>query len=281
VFQNVDRDAIKSITEMNLLEKIVKAKQRDIQLDKQKAPVALLEKGEFFLTPVRSLEKSLLEKEGFGIIAEFKKQSPSRGIINSSALPGEVCRQYFDSGAAAVSILTNGKFFGGSTADLLEARRSVGGPILRKEFIIDEYQIIESKSIGADAILLIADILSAHDLDRFFSLASSLRLEVLFEIHDISGIGKLPGGARLVGVNSRNLGTFSIDMDILKKTIKMLPAHTLKIAESGIDSVETLFRLNSKGFGGFLIGELFMRETDPAKACDSFISNLKKQKICK
>jgi indole-3-glycerol phosphate synthase len=266
---------------MSILEQIVKAKRRDIERYKQTVPVALLEKSEYFQAGSISLEKSLLNEGGHGIIAEFKRQSPSRGVINSLALAEEVCPFYLRSGASAVSVLTNGEFFGGSNEDLLNARRLCKGPILRKEFIIDEYQVVESKSIGADAILLIADILSAGELEKLSGLARLLDMEVLFEIHDENGIKKLPAGARLVGVNSRNLGNFSVDMDILKKTADRLPPASIKVAESGIGSVEALIDLKKEGFRGFLIGELFMRDQYPGKACENFINNLKKLQPCK
>jgi indole-3-glycerol phosphate synthase len=266
---------------MTILENIVNAKRRETEKRKSNTPVSSLEKSMQFNAGTFSLEKALCEKEGYGIIAEFKKQSPSRGIINPEADPREVCSRYITAGASAVSILTDSEFFGGSTNDLVKTRKLVNAPILRKDFILDEYQIIESKSMGADAILLIADILNKNEMKNFSSLAATLGLEVLFEIHDESGIEKLPSGVRLVGVNSRNLGNFSIDMDILKRTINKLPFDAVKIAESGIDSAGTLLNLKNEGFGGFLIGELFMRNADPGQASEDFIDNLKKLITCK
>jgi indole-3-glycerol phosphate synthase len=166
------------------------------------------------------------------------------------------------------------RFFGGSNDDFLKARAACEGVILRKEFIIDEYQVIESKSIGADAILLIADILTGKQMRDLSRLASSLGMEVLFEIHDTGGIDKLPGDARLIGVNSRNLDNFTIDMDIPEKIIGRLPAGSIRIAESGIDSPQKLLELRRAGFEGFLIGEMFMKQEDPGKACREFIESL-------
>jgi indole-3-glycerol phosphate synthase len=257
---------------MKILEKIVGAMRLEIAERKRKVPVSLLEKSKFFQSPVSSLEESLAK--GSGIIAEFKRRSPSRGIINSSGEPGEICASYLNSGASAVSVLTNGEFFGGNNQDLLTVREKCNGVILRKEFIIDDYQVIESKSIGADAILLIADILSEKELKRLSALARSLEMEILFEIHDEKGTDKLPGGARLIGVNSRNLDNFIIDMDIPRKIISKLPETGIKIAESGIHSPEKLMELREAGFKGFLIGELFMKENDPGEACNSFIGKL-------
>ncbi len=260
---------------MSVLEKIVRNKRVEIEATKRNTPVALLEKSKYFQRDTLSLERSLLDKGKHGIIAEFKRQSPSRGVINNGVTPENVCPRYLSAGASAVSVLTNGEFFGGSNEDLAGARKLCDGPILRKEFIIDEYQVVESKSIGADAILLIADILSAIQMKRLSELAKSLKMEVLYEIHDKNGIEKLPPGSRLTGINSRNLGNFSIDMKILNQTISMLPPASLKIAESGIHSAEAVSGLKNMGFTGFLIGELFMKEKDPGAACRKFISELK------
>lgn len=259
---------------MDLLKKIVKAKKAGILKDKEKTPVISLENSKYFESPVRSLAEALRNKNGYGIIAEFKRRSPSKGIINAGAMPGEVCPAYLNSGAAAVSVLTNEEFFGGSNLDFFQARESCSGPLLRKEFIIDEYQVIESKSLGADAILLIADILTEKELKGLSDLALSLNMEVLFEIHDESGINKLPGNCKLVGVNSRNLGTFSINMDVPSKIIGKLPESSIKIAESGIHSAEKLVEFNQQGFGGFLIGEMFMKEQCPGTACKELIRNI-------
>ena len=260
---------------MNILEKIVSAKRKEILKSKNAVPVSSLEKSKHFPAQTLSLERSLQNNKGFGVIAEFKRQSPSRGIINSAARPGKVCGAYLDSGASAVSVLTDREFFGGGNDDLLQARRACNGVILRKEFIIDEYQVIESKSIGADVILLIAGILSRQELKALSDLALSLELEVLFEIHSEGDIGKLPGKAVLIGVNSRNLDTFSINMDIPGKIISKLPETTIKIAESGIHSAEKLMELKKAGFDGFLIGEKFMKEQDPGESCRMFIEDLR------
>lgn len=260
---------------MKILEKIVRATRSETKRDKTANPVSVLEKSSHFNRPVISLEESLCDPGRHGIIAEFKKRSPSRGTINSSAIPEEVCPVYFKAGASAVSVLTNSQFFGGSKDDLLRVRDLCNGPLLRKEFIIDEYQVIESRSIGADAILLIADILTAPQMKELSRLARSLALEVLFEIHDENGIEKLPPWARIVGVNSRNLDNFNVDPGIPGRTAGKLPPCCIKVAESGISSETDIVRLRSEGFSGFLIGERFMRETDPGTACSKFINNLK------
>lgn len=262
---------------MNILKKIVAAKRAELQALKSEINVASLEKSSYFTSPTRSLEKAINDKKGYGIIAEFKKMSPSKGLINASALPEVVCPGYLQSGASAVSVLTNREFFAGCNEDLLKARALCEGPILRKEFIIDEYQVIESKSIGADAILLIADILDKSKLKSLSLLAESLNMEVLFEIHDEEGIGKLPENSKLTGINSRNLENFVVDTGILARIVRMLPESSIKIAESGINSASIVPELRKSGFGGFLIGELFMKENDPASACKNFIEAIKTQ----
>lgn len=262
---------------MNILEKIINAKHAELKVLKSNTPVALLEKSKYFQSRTRSLGKALTDIHKHGIIAEFKRRSPSKGVINSSALSEEVCPLYLDSGASAVSVLTDREFFGGCNEDLIKARMVCDGAILRKEFIIDEYQVVESKSIGADAILLIADILNKKELKNLYFLASSLKMEVLFEIHDESGIEKLPSGSGIIGINSRNLGNFNINMDVLNTTINLLPQESIKIAESGIHSAEALIELRKTGFAGFLIGELFMKNHNPGSACREFITDIKRR----
>ena len=259
---------------MHILNKIVASKQREVMKIKESVPVSQLEKSSHFTTPVRSLRKSILDRAKYGIIAEFKRQSPSRGIINSLACPAEVCKEYIEAGASAVSVLTNTEFFGGRNSDLVSVRESCGGPVLRKDFIIDEYQVVESKSIGADAILLIVDILSKNELRKLSSLGSSLGLEMLFEIHDKEGIDKLPPDAILVGINSRNLHSFSINMELPLNIIKKLPEESIKIAESGIHSVQDLLDFRDAGFDGFLIGEMFMKNAGPGASCKRFIQKI-------
>ncbi len=259
---------------MHILEKIVASKQHEVMQLKKSFPVPELEKSRYFPEPVRSLKSSVLDREKNGIIAEFKRQSPSRGVINSLACPAEVCRAYIDSGASAVSVLTDSEFFGGRNTDLIKVKENCNGPVLRKEFIIDEYQVVESKSIGADAILLIVDILSKDELRNLSLLASSLGLEVLFEIHDGEGIEKLPPEAAIIGINSRNLDSFRINRELPVNVINRLPEESVRIAESGIRSVRDLVNLRIAGFDGFLIGERFMKSPDPGASCRKFIREI-------
>lgn len=266
---------------MNILDQIVDRKRREVAENKELYPTKLLEKSIYFEAMPVSLKKYILRKDLYGIIAEFKRKSPSKGLINEFASPATICLGYMQAGASALSVLTDTAFFGGSKNDIILARKSNYCPILRKDFILDEYQVIESRSIGADAILLIAGILSSAELERLFSLAVSLGMEVLFEVHDESEIARLPAGAELIGVNSRNLRDFSVDTDHTVKMAGMLPATVVKVAESGIGTASDYEKLAGAGYCGFLIGERFMREASPEKACRQFISSLKRARVCK
>lgn len=259
---------------MSILQEIIAWKQKEVSDAKELYPVKLLERSPYFKASTVSLEKYLLRADLSGIIAEFKRRSPSKGMINEFADPAEVCLDYMQAGASALSVITEGKYFGGSSKDLTTARRFNFCPILRKDFIIDEYQIIEARSIGADAILLIAEVLTAAELKNLFEVAQKLGLEVLFEIHDRENIQKLPADARLVGINNRNLRNFEVDTRHSLELLSQLPENVLKIAESGIDSVQTAAHLLQSGFGGLLMGERFMREANPGIACKLFIRKL-------
>lgn len=265
---------------MNILDEIIAYKRKEVQETKELYPVKLLEKSPFFTAQPVSLEKYLLRPDLNGIIAEFKRRSPSKGIINEYADPSEVCLEYMQAGASALSVITDSKYFGGSNKDLSVARKFNFCPILRKEFILDEYQVLEARSIGADAILLIAEVLSTEELMRLSELAFSLHMEVLFEVHDHKNIDKLPADARIVGINNRNLKNFEVDIEHSLLLMKELPASVLKIAESGIDSPATAANLLQAGFSGLLMGERFMREASPGKACKLFIQKLRKVRQC-
>lgn len=260
---------------MSILNEIVAKRKIQVSEQKELYPTKLLERSIYFNSQPLSLKKYILRSDLSGIIAEFKRKSPSKGIINEFAKPDEVCLRYMQAGASALSVLTESMFFGGSAMDLTSARKFNFCPILRKDFIVDEYQIIEAKSIGADAILLIAEILSKKQLFNFFSLAKSLGMQVLFEIHERQSISKLPADAEIIGINSRNLKTFNVSVDHMEFLVRLIPKHVVKIAESGIDSPEMLLTLKTMGFQGFLISERFMREPNPGKACEKFISKVK------
>lgn len=259
---------------MNILNEIVAYKRQEVEEQKSLYPVKLLERSIYFQSPTLSLSKYILRNDLSGIIAEFKRRSPSKGVINEFAKPDKVCLEYMRGGASALSVLTDAKYFGGSSRDLTLARKYNFCPILRKDFIVDDYQVVEARSIGADAILLIAEILTANQLKSLASLAFSLGLEVLFEVHERESIGKLPPDAQIVGVNSRNLTDFSVSIENATNLIDLLPPNVVKVAESGIDSPETLIKLKELGFNGFLIGEHFMRNANPGKACEQFVGRV-------
>jgi indole-3-glycerol phosphate synthase len=260
---------------MNILDTIVAHKRNEVGHKKEIYPIKFLEQSIFFETQTVSLQKYIERSDLQGIIAEFKRMSPSKGMINQYAKPEKVCIDYMRAGASALSVLTDSKFFGGSNEDLTIARKYNYCPILRKDFIIDSYQIYEAKSIGADAILLIADILSESEMKSFYTTAQSLGLEVLFEVHSAESITKLPADALIVGVNSRNLESFDVNLEHSIRMKEKLPVGICAVAESGISSPKDYLLFKKAGFSGFLIGERFMREANPGKALSGFISTIK------
>lgn len=259
---------------MTILDEIVAQKRREVDERKPLYPVKLLEQSIYFNTLPVSLKKYLLRPDKSGIIAEFKRKSPSKGMINEFASVEQVTVGFMQAGAAALSVLTDEKFFGGSNRDLTEARKFNYCPILRKDFIIDEYQIIEAKSIGADVILLIAACLSAEEVRQFAKTAKSLGMEVLMEVHNEAELEKVNGHLDIVGVNNRNLKNFEVNIETSKKLIAKIPDDFLKISESGIGSPETILELRNTGFVGFLMGENFMKTSRPEKACKNMIQAL-------
>lgn len=217
-----------------------------------------------------SLRQALLNSPT-GIIAEFKRRSPSRGEIHPLALVSEVVQSYEDAGAAACSILTDTVYFGGALTDLAHARSVSSLPLLRKDFIISRRQIAEARAYGADAVLLIAAALTAGEVEEFTRYAHSLDLEVLFEIHNVRELEKYSPEVDMVGVNNRDLTTFVTDPMLSEKVARELPADVVKVAESGLSSISEVERLRESGFSGFLIGETFMRHDNPGAALRGFL----------
>jgi indole-3-glycerol phosphate synthase len=260
---------------MTILEKIIERKHQEVAENKSRAPVSKLGKSDFFYQKTRSLKDSIISGSAYGIIAEFKRCSPSAGTINEKADPGMVAKTYENAGASAVSVLTDHDFFGGSPEDLTEIRGLVNLPLLRKDFIIDEYQLLESRAIGADAVLLIADVLPAKKLKQLHDFAKSLHLEALVEIHDEKYLDRIPANAEIIGINSRNLSTFDVDIAHLSGLINQLPGSLVRVAESGISSAKDYFSLKTAGFNAFLIGGFFMKTQDPGEACKSFIQSIR------
>jgi indole-3-glycerol phosphate synthase len=264
---------------MNILDTIVAHKHKEVSARKQATPLNELEKRSLFQRPVASIKKQLLAPNASGIITEFKRKSPSKGVINATAKADSTTMQYVHAGATALSVLTDEKFFGGSNDDFLAARIVNSCPMLRKDFVIDEYQIIEAKSIGADVILLIAASLEPAVLKSFASLAHSLEMEVLMEVHNEDELlNNLNANADLIGVNNRNLKTFEVSIDISKRLYPLIPKDIIKVSESGIDRVEAILELREIGFQGFLMGQKFMEQDDPGVACKNFIHELRTAK---
>ncbi|MDE7369866.1 MAG: indole-3-glycerol phosphate synthase TrpC [Muribaculaceae bacterium] len=211
--------------------------------------------------------------EGSGIIAEFKRRSPSKGEIHPMADVAKVVKGYSLNGASCCSILTDTPFFGGALSDLAVARQVAEiTPLLRKEFIVSIDQIREAAAIGADAVLLIASVLEKNEMRDFTAAAHDLGLEVLCEIHSVEELDRLPLDADMVGINNRNLATFDTDISRSSMIASQLPLSMIKVAESGIKNIAEVKRLRREGYTGFLIGETFMKHNEPAEALKNFLN---------
>ncbi|MDW9381703.1 indole-3-glycerol phosphate synthase TrpC [Chryseobacterium sp. JV558] len=253
---------------MTILDKIIERKKEEVARAKSRISLDRLKNTGFFGRKTHSLKESIKNKSG--IIAEFKRQSPSKGIINNSVEPLEVVSAYENFGASGISILTDHDFFGGNLNDIVSVRNDINIPILRKDFMIDEYQFYEAKSIGADVILLIASCLSPAQVAEFTDLAHELNMEVLLEIHTEDELKHCNSKIDLVGINNRNLKDFKVDLQHSVQLKNQLPKEVLSVAESGIYNLEDFQFLKEKGFDGFLMGEYFMKNTNPAKAFEDF-----------
>ncbi|HEX2967547.1 MAG TPA: indole-3-glycerol phosphate synthase TrpC [Bacteroidales bacterium] len=261
---------------MTILDQIIYRKRLEVEKCKSLRPVSILNKSEFLSSKPKSLKDALMKRCSSGIIAEFKRRSPSKGIINNGVEPGNVCKRYASAGASAVSVLTNQEFFGGSVYDMNEVSHSVNCPVLCKDFVIDEYQIIEARSAGADAVLLISDILSARKMNELYRFVLSLGMDALIEIHDKKYLNAIPQDAAIIGINSRNLASLNVTIDHSLELASLIPDCYIKVAESGIRSVGDYFTLKNAGFHGFLIGEYFMNSADPGQTCCEFIEAVRK-----
>ena len=268
---------------MDILETITANTRREVAWQKQVLPVdALLRLGSPWLAEAPcSMRRALAESET-GVIAEFKRRSPSKGWLHEDAKVEAVVPAYETGGASACSVLTDGEFFGGTLEDLKQARRLVRLPLLRKDFVVDEYQLYQARAAGAAAVLLIAAVLSPDECRRFARTAHELELEVLLEVHTPSELSRLNGYVDMLGVNNRDLGTFHTDAaNSFCLAAKMRTASREKdlapllVSESGISDPETVVRLREAGFRGFLMGEAFMKSGDPGRALAEFIARLK------
>lgn len=260
---------------MNILDTIVARKKEEVAEAKKLKSIADLEQSVAFGRQTYGLRDFLVDPTKTGIIAEFKRKSPSKGIINDKVSVEEVTTGYAAAGASALSVLTDKDFFMGHEDDLIAARKVNQIPVLRKDFMVDEYQIIEAKSIGADIILLIAACLTQQEIKDFAKLAKSLGLSTLLEVHGQEELDySINEYIDVVGVNNRNLKDFTVSIDTSLKLAETIPAEFLKISESAISNPETIKVLKKAGFNGFLIGENFMKTENPGKAMAEFISQL-------
>ncbi|WP_296385279.1 indole-3-glycerol phosphate synthase TrpC [Winogradskyella sp.] len=259
---------------MNILDKIVRDKRKEVDLRKSLIPIRQLEHSVLFGRETNSLTQNLRTSNS-GIIAEHKRRSPSKSVINQDLNVQDVASGYEKSGVCGMSVLTDGKYFGGALDDLLTARASCNLPLLRKEFIINPYQIIEAKAYGADVILLIAAILTRDEIKQFSELAKSLNLDVLLEVHNEVELQKsIMPSLDMLGVNNRNLKTFEVSLETSKALSKQIPNDFVKVSESGISSVEAIKELQPYGYKGFLIGENFMKTDNPGLSATEFIKTL-------
>ncbi len=260
---------------MDILSKIITDKKQEVILKKSLIPVSQLENSVLFGNRTLSLSKNL-RANPCGIIAEFKRRSPSKGEINYNFTVEEVVQGYESAGACGISVLTDGKYFGGSLDDLVLARAAVNVPLLRKEFIVDEYQILEAKAYGADVILLIAAVLTRVEIKHLSEFAQSLALEVLLEVHNEDELEKsIMPSLDMIGVNNRNLKTFEVSLDTSKQLSAKIPADFVKVSESGLNSIEAIQDLKQFGFEAFLIGENFMKTTNPGESLKQFLEPLR------
>jgi len=259
---------------MNILQQIIAKKRVEVEGKKGVVSIRDLESMPLFKKETLSLCKSLADETKTGIIAEYKRKSPSKGIINNTATVEEVTAAYTEWGASGISVLTDTHFFGGSLEDLERAAINQI-PLLRKDFMIDEYQVLEAKAYGADVILLIAANLSPQEVKHLAAAAKSLKLEVLLEVHNEEELSHVCDEVDLVGVNNRNLKTFEVDINTSLQLIQKIPHGKVPITESGISDVQMIVTLKKAGFKGFLIGENFMKHQQPAIAFANFVQALK------
>ncbi len=257
----------------DILSEIIANKRFEVDLQKQAISIEQLQEGISETSIVRSMKQALASSSS-GIIAEFKRRSPSKGWIKEEARPEDILPAYVSGGASALSILTDEKFFGGSLKDIRTARPLTDVPVLRKDFIIDEYQLYQAKIVGADAVLLIAAALEQHKCQELTEQAHQLGLEVLLEIHSAEELSYINNQIDMIGINNRNLGTFFTDVENSFRLAGQLPQDAVLVSESGISDPAIVKRLRNAGFKGFLIGETFMKTPQPGDTLQSFIKDI-------
>lgn len=258
-----------------ILDEIVAKKREEIKEKQKSTSIEDFKNSENFIIPVTSAKASILDESKSGIIAEFKRKSPSKGFINQHADVKDIVTGYEKNGASVVSVLTDEDFFGGSFGDLKQAKEVLKIPVLRKDFIVDEYQVYETKAIGADLMLLIAECLTKDEVLNLAKTAKEIGLEVLLELHSEDQLEKVNDFIDLIGINNRNLKTFEVDIEKSKQILKQLPQDLVKVAESGISDPKTVKELREAGFQAFLIGENFMKNENPTEAFKEFVKQTK------
>ena len=258
---------------MNILDKIILTKRDEVEHLKKVSPADRLKESPFYNRSCNSLKEALRKTGASGIIAEFKQKSPSKGAINPGARVEVVTQGYVEAGASGLSVLTDMEYFGGSLGNLVKAREfNRDTPLLRKDFIIDDYQVEEAKAHGADVILLIAACLGKEEIETLAARAKALGMEILLELHDETELLKVTPLVDLVGINNRNLKTFTVDIGTSLRLAGQIPGSYVKVTESGLTSAQNIRQLRSSGYQGFLIGETFMKTADPGKACRELIT---------
>lgn len=260
---------------MNILDKIVANTANEVRERKQLVSVANLEAVIWFDRTPLSLKEFVLDPLKSGIIAEVKKKSPSKGVINDKVSVVEAATGYENAGASAISVLTDFEFFGGKMEFLTEVKEHVSVPVLRKDFIIDEYQLLEAKAIGADVILLIAACLEPNRLFELAKFAKSLGLSVLMEVHDLAELERsISPDLDAIGVNNRNLKTFDVSIQTSLDLVEKIPNDFVKISESGLSEPAVLKELKTAGYEGFLMGEAFMKTPNPGETMSVLVDQL-------
>ena len=247
----------------NVLDKICADKRIHVDAKITLRPLEAIKKAAEQQAPARGFINALQSKDGIALITEVKKASPSKGVIREDFHPVEIAKTYEDNGAACLSVLTDEKYFQGHDDYFTAIREAVSLPMLRKDFMIDEYQIYESRALGADCVLLIMACLSDAQAQEFYSIATSLGMDTLFEVHDEDELNRaLALSPKMVGVNNRNLKTLDVDLNIGLSLAQKMPEGILKVAESGIYNHADIQKFLDVGYGAFLIGESLMREDD-------------------
>ena len=273
---SIQTSPLQGVRGLTILDKIVVRKREEIAAAKANVSVKQLESSALFNRETYSFRESLLDPARTGIIAEFKRRSPSKGIINDKVSVEDVTTGYAAAGASALSVLTDRDFFMGDMPDIIEARRANTIPVLRKDFMIDEYQVLEAKAWGADIILLIAAILTPEEIDTLASLAKSLGLNVLLEVHNMEELQRsIHPKLDAIGVNNRNLADFTVSVQTSFDLVDHIPSDFMTISESAISNTHVINELKQAGFNGFLIGENFMKQENPGAAMQEFVKGLK------